>query len=54
MGMLAPSPSRGGCGSPVEKRSDVIGEQLGLLVEEAVVGIRVDPQVGLGAGRPLV
>jgi hypothetical protein len=40
MGMLAPFSFEGWMRSPVEKCSDVIGEQLGVLVEEAVVGIR--------------
>jgi hypothetical protein len=31
----------------IEERSDVIGEQLRVLVQEAVIGVRVDSQVGV-------
>jgi hypothetical protein len=32
----------------IEERFDVIGEQLRVLIEEAVIGVRVDAQVGVG------
>src|SRR3954467_984849 len=37
-----------GCGLRLEECVDVVGELLGVLVQESVVGVRVDPQLGVG------
>jgi hypothetical protein len=33
---------------PVQERTDVVGEQLGVLIEEAMVRVLIDPEVGVG------
>src|SRR3954469_3483416 len=37
-----------GCGLRLEECVDVVGEQLRVLVQEPVVGVRVDPELGIG------
>src|SRR3954470_8438648 len=37
-----------GCGLRLEECVDVVGELLGVLVQESVAGVRVDPQLGVG------
>jgi hypothetical protein len=32
----------------LEERVDVVGEQLGVLVQKSVAGVRIDPQLGVG------
>src|SRR3954454_2353021 len=37
-----------GCGLRLEECVDVVGELRGVLVQESVVGVRVDPKLGVG------